>query len=153
MPAPAAEPPSLTVRPGLRVAGRAEVASFAATLQSRLAKGRSFHCLISDDAELRRLNRRFRGKNKATDVLSFPAAESGPERHLGDIAISLDHARIQARERGHAIADELRILMLHGLLHLLGMDHESDSGEMARSEIRWRRKFALPLGLIERVAQ
>ena len=113
-----------------------------------MARGRTIACLIADDAELRRLNRQFRGKNYATDVLSFPAAE--PNGLAGDIAISIDRARAQAAEHGHSLDDELRILMLHGALHLAGMDHETDSGEMARAEARWRKRLGLPGGLIER---
>jgi probable rRNA maturation factor len=70
---------------------------------------------------------------------------------LGDIAISLGRARAQAREFGHTIEQEVQILMLHGVLHLCGHDHESDSGAMARAEKRWRAKLGLPNGLIERV--
>jgi probable rRNA maturation factor len=70
---------------------------------------------------------------------------------LGDIAISLARARAQAREFGHAIEQEVQILMLHGVLHLMGHDHETDSGAMARAEKRWRAKLGLPNGLIERV--
>jgi probable rRNA maturation factor len=108
---------------------------------------------------LRALNRTFRRKNYATDVLSFPGVEerradrkSAPP-YLGDIAISLQRARAQARQWGHSIEDEIRILMLHGILHLKGMDHDGDSGQMARTETRWRRKLGLPAGLIERVAE
>lgn len=104
--------------------------------------------MIADDAEIRRLNRKYRAKDQATDVLSFPAAVQNGL--AGDIAISIDRARTQAAERGHSLADELRILMLHGALHLAGMDHESDSGEMARAEARWRKRLGLPHGLIER---
>ncbi len=146
----ATEPPSLIVRAGLRVSGRTELAEFAATLQRRLTSGRSFQCLLTGDAELRQLNRRFLAKNKTTDVLSFPAGLAG-SGSLGDIAVSVDRARAQARDFGHRVGDELRILMLHGVLHLLGMDHERDSGEMARSELVWRKKLGLPAGLIERV--
>lgn len=71
---------------------------------------------------------------------------------LGEIAISLDRAAAQAAEYGHSLADELRILMLHGALHLAGYDHENDSGEMARAELRWRKRFGLPIALIERAA-
>jgi probable rRNA maturation factor len=81
-------------------------------------------------------------------VLSFPGEVGGS---LGDIAVSLDHARAQARDFGHRMGDELRILMLHGVLHLLGMDHEADFGEMARAEVAWRKELRLPAGLIERV--
>ena len=111
----------------------------------RVARGREIACLITGDPELRRLNRRFRGANYATDVLSFPS-ETG-----GEIAISLDRAAAQAAEQGHTIDEELRILMLHGALHLAGMDHETDSGEMAAAEARWRKRLGLPCGLIERV--
>ena len=110
----------------------------------RIARGRNVTCLITDDRELRRLNRRFRGADHATDVLSFPD-EGG-----GEIAISLDRAAAQAAEHGHSLADEIRILMLHGVLHLAGMDHENDSGAMERAEIRWRKRLKLPTGLIER---
>jgi probable rRNA maturation factor len=118
-------------------------------LQAEVAKGRTFDCLIAGDAELRRLNREYRRKDYATDVLSFPAAEPGP--FVGDLAISFDRAREQAREFGHSTDDELRILLLHGVLHLLGYDHENDSGRMARAEKRWRARLGLPVGLIERV--
>lgn len=121
---------------------------FARKLETEVAGGRRFDCLITGDAELRRLNRDFLGKDYATDVLSFPAAVRGPE--LGDIAISLARARAQARRFGHEIEDEIRVLMLHGVLHLLGMDHETDGGKMARAEKRWRTRLGLPGGLIER---
>jgi probable rRNA maturation factor len=116
--------------------------SFAETLRSRVARGGEFHCLVTGDAELRRLNRTYRGKDYATDVLSFP--------DTGDIAISLARARAQAKAYGHSVEDELRILLLHGVLHLKGMDHESDGGRMARAETRWRGILGLRAGLIER---
>ena len=129
---------------------RRAVERFALRLQKDVARGRAFDCLITGDTELRRLNRDFRGKDYVTDVLSFPAAP--PSLTLGDLAISLGRARAQAREFGHKIEEEVQILMLHGLLHLLGMDHEEDSGQMARAEKRWRTKLGLPNGLIERVS-
>lgn len=110
----------------------------------RVARGRRITCLITGDADLRRWNRQFHHKDYATDVLSFPS-DGG-----GEIAISADRAAQQAAEHGHRVADEIRILMLHGVLHLTGMDHETDSGEMERAELRWRRKLGLPVGLIER---
>jgi probable rRNA maturation factor len=121
---------------------------FAAALRDRVTKGRAFHCLITGDAELQRLNRDFLAKDYATDVLSFPSADPGAG--LGDLAISLGRARAQAREWNHSLETEVQILMLHGVLHLLGMDHESDSGQMRRAETRWRKAFGLPTGLIER---
>lgn len=150
MPSSASEPPSLIVRSGLRITGRARLNDFAGTLQRRVTGGRPFTCLLTGDEELRRLNRRFRRMNKATDVLSFPSA--APAGDLGDIAVSLDQARAQARQFGHRVGDELCILMLHGVIHLLGMDHETDGGEMARTELVWRKKLRLPSGLIERVS-
>jgi probable rRNA maturation factor len=125
-----------------------EMGEFFATVARRVAGGRAIACLITDDRELRRLNRKFRGKNYATDVLSFPS----PDNAAGEIAISLDRAARQAAEHGHSIADEVRILMLHGALHLAGMDHETDRGEMARVEKLWRKRLGLPCGLIERSA-
>lgn len=104
--------------------------------------------LLTGDARVRTLNREFRGKNKATDVLSFPAdTRSGV---AGDLAISLETARRQAMEYGHTLLTEIRILMLHGLLHLKGMDHETDNGEMAQIESLLRAWFRLPAGLVER---
>jgi len=117
-------------------------------LQQEVARGRPFVCLMTDDNEIRRLNQNFRGKDAATDVLSFPSASrSGP---LGDIAISADHVREQARRYGHSDLAEASILLLHGVLHLLGYDHERDRGKMRRIELEWRKKLALPNGLIER---
>jgi probable rRNA maturation factor len=119
---------------------------FARRLQVEVAHGRPFDCLISGDAELRRLNLKFLGNDYPTDVLAFPS----PGPFLGDIAISVPRARAQARAFGHGTLQEIRILMLHGLLHLLGMDHTTDGGRMARAEERWRSRLGLPNGLIER---
>jgi probable rRNA maturation factor len=128
--------------------------SFAEILRDRVARGREFHCRITNDAELQTLNAQFRKKDHPTDVLSFPnndpVGRPVAVPPLGDIAISLQRARTQAREFHHAPEDEIRILMLHGVLHLLGMDHESDAGQMKRTETRWRRKLGLPTSLIER---
>lgn len=107
--------------------------------------------LLADDRALRRLNREFRSKDQATDVLSFPAAEAFVAQHAGDLAISLDRAAKQAAEHGHSLRDEVRVLLLHGLLHLYGMDHETDSGEMAKREAELRVRLRLPSGLIARV--
>ena len=96
------------------------------------------------------LNRRFRKKNKATDVLSFPSQAPGV---AGDIAISLEIAAANAAELGHDLATEVKILILHGLLHLAGFDHEIDGGEMLAREVSLRRELKLPVGLIERRQQ
>lgn len=106
--------------------------------------------LLTSDEEIRRLNRTFRKKNKATDVLSFPAPEDLAEEHAGDLAISIDTAARQAESFGHSLNDEVKILLLHGLLHLAGMDHEVDSGEMADRETELRLELKLPVTLIER---
>jgi len=108
--------------------------------------------LLTTDAAIRRLNRQFRGKNKATDVLSFPASAPGPLKIAGDLAISIPTALRQAGEQGHSLGVEIKVLMLHGLLHLAGYDHEADHGEMARREQKLRAHFRLPHGLIERNA-
>lgn len=100
-----------------------------------------------DDASIRQLNRDFRGHDAPTDVLSFPSPQ--PD-YAGDIAISTETAGRQARARRHALDTELRILLLHGLLHLAGHDHETDQGEMRRREQALRRQLGLPPGLIER---
>jgi len=102
---------------------------------------------ITSDARIRALNRRFRRKDAATDVLSFPSDERG---YLGDIVIAAGVARRQAQEARHSLHTELRVLALHGLLHLLGYDHERDAGRMARLERRLRKKGGLVEGLIER---
>jgi probable rRNA maturation factor len=106
--------------------------------------------LLADDSTLRRLNKSFRGKDKPTDVLSFPAPRSFAAKHAGDLAISLDTAARQATAYGHTLRDEVRILLLHGLLHLSGEDHEIDGGEMAAREAMLRRELRLPTALIER---
>jgi len=125
------------------------------------ARGAVSVALVSD-RHVRRLNREYRGQDYATDVLSFPTDSSDsyslhpapysllPEPCLGDIVIARGVARRQARQAGHSERDELRVLALHGLLHLLGFDHERDDGQMRRVEARLRRKGGLRAGLIER---
>lgn len=108
--------------------------------------------LLTSDAAIKRLNKTFRGKNKATDVLSFPAAEQARGEVAGDLAISVETALRQGTGCGHSLATEIKVLILHGLLHLAGYDHETDDGQMARREQALRQKLALPLGLIERVS-
>ena len=104
------------------------------------------------DAKMRALNRQFRGIDRPTDVLSFP---DGADGRAGDLLVSVETARQQARRLGHSVETEIRILLLHGLLHLLGFDHEGprDAARMARAERRWRKRLALPQGLMERVHQ
>jgi len=170
------------------------LARWLASIAPRRAHGTVTVALVSD-ARIRALNRQFRGKDEATDVLSFPsapgarlpasglagAAHLAPRTshpaphpahpahrahrahpvdrasgvrsiHLGDIVIARGVATRQARGAGHALAMELRVLALHGLLHLLGYDHETDEGAMRRVEARLRRRGGLAGGLIEREA-
>jgi probable rRNA maturation factor len=128
---------------------------------------------ILPDSKVKALNRRFRGLNRATDVLSFPSSTEGRSeerrgkaagkarrttenpknaKFLGDIVIARGIAQKQAKNLAHPTQIELRVLALHGLLHLLGYDHEVDDGKMARAEARLRRKAGLPLGLIARAS-
>jgi probable rRNA maturation factor len=118
----------------------------------------SFGVRFTSDREMRRVNRSFRGKDESTDVLSFPglppaeaaalavpslpdAVTADLERHLGDVVVSVPTARRQAQAAGHEVAHELRVLLLHGVLHCLGFDHETDDGTMERLERRLRRKW------------
>lgn len=108
--------------------------------------------LITNSRELKNLNARYRGKDAPTDVLSFPPLSWLPEDFGGDIAISAEIAARNAKLLGHTAAEEIKILILHGVLHLAGHDHERDNGAMAREEQRLRRSLRLPIGLIERSA-
>lgn len=123
--------------------------------RARLAVGLpgQVEVLLADDRTLRRLNKEFRGKNKPTDVLSFPTPAEIADHHAGDLAISLEIAARQAEAYRHTLIDEVRILILHGLLHLSGEDHETDNGEMAAREADLRLKLRLPVSLIERVEE
>ena len=110
------------------------------------AKGDLSLAIVSD-RRMRALNRQFRGKDAVTDVLSFPSDERG---FMGDIVVAAGVATRQARDAGHSVQTELKVLALHGLLHLLGYDHETDDGKMAAAEARLRKKAGLKEGLIER---
>ncbi len=123
--------------------------------RARLATGLrgQVDVLLTTDATVRRLNRDFRGKNKPTDVLSFPAPPAFADQHAGDLAISLDTAARQAATYSHPLAAEVKILLLHGLLHLAGFDHETDQGEMATREALLRTELRLPNTLIERTTK
>jgi probable rRNA maturation factor len=131
-----------------------ELSRFLADACERVGLTGKVTVLITTDARLQDLNRAFRGKNKPTDVLSFPAAPlafAGEE--AGDLAISADTARRQSESLAHPLLVEIKILILHGLLHLVGMDHEQDSGQMGRREAKLRREFGLPAGLIQRTVK
>jgi probable rRNA maturation factor len=128
------------------------LAAWLTSVAPRTAAGDVAIALVSDP-HMRRLNRTYRRRDRATDVLSFPGPRPGPSAsYLGDIAIATGVARRQAREAGHSFATELKVLALHGLLHLLGYDHHdaADGGRMARVERALRRKGGLRAGLIER---
>lgn len=140
--------PLLLFRRAPKGLDRARLRAFAETLRDRVAGGHPFCAMLTSDSALQDLNRDFLDKDEPTDVLSFPARD--PSQALGDIAISWQRARAQAASFGHAIEVEIEILLLHGLLHLLGHDHESDRGQMRRLESRWRKTLGLPTGLIER---
>jgi len=130
---------------------RSKVRAFVRRLRDEVTAGRAFTCLLTNDAELRRYNFQFLRKDYATDVLSFPSPS--PDGSLGELAISVERAREQAAGFGHSLEDEIKVLMLHGVLHLMGMDHERDGGRMRRSESSWRKALGLPGGLIERSAR
>jgi probable rRNA maturation factor len=135
-----------------RVPGLTELALERFVVRARRAAGLrgGVNVLLTSDAEMQALNRRFRGKNAATDVLSFPAGLDAPSRFAGDIAISASIASQNARCLGHTPAEEIKVLALHGILHLRGYNHERDQGQMGRREKQLRAKLHLPLGLIER---
>lgn len=104
-------------------------------------EGSSATIAFVSDRKSRELNRMFRGIDKPTDVLSFPSGDSGSE--LGDIAVSIETAKIQARQNGLSLDREIAQLILHGLLHLCGYDHETDNGEMNRLELQLRRRLKI----------
>jgi probable rRNA maturation factor len=126
------------------------LARFLSTAQAAVRLRGQVTVLLTTDAAICKLNRQFRGKNKATDVLSFPAEGIGAHGIAGDLAISVTTALMQAAEQGHSLSTEIKVLILHGLLHLAGYDHEVDNGKMARRERLLRAKLKLPQGLIER---
>ncbi len=138
-----------------RVASLSEPTLRRFSLRARRAVGLkgTVNLLLTSSAAMRSLNRQFRAKDTPTDVLSFPSPSlppNDPAHTAGDIAISVDIAAQNAGKLGHSTAEEVKILVLHGILHLAGFDHERDNGEMARKEARLRRTLGLPLALIER---
>lgn len=152
---PDAAPPLGPVKArDLRMPSTRSLAHFLTKARSAVRLRGQVSVLLTTDEAQRKLNRRFRGKNKPTDVLSFPADLSAPSggQIAGDLSISIPIARRQAIQHGHSLSVEIKVLMLHGILHLAGYDHETDSGEMARRERRLRTQLRLPGGLIERTA-
>ena len=152
---PDAAPPFGKVKArDLRMPSTRTLAQFLSTVRSAVGLRGQVSVLLTTDEAQRKLNRRFRGKNKSTDVLSFPADSAAPNagQVAGDLSISVPTARRQATQHGHSLSVEIKVLMLHGILHLAGYDHETDSGEMARRERKLRTQLRLPGGLIERTA-
>jgi probable rRNA maturation factor len=151
------------VTEGARVAAARGLGRWLTRIAPRSARGAVTIAIVAD-SKVKRLNKQFRRIDKATDVLSFPGGDAGATfldaqqgkrpktRFLGEIVISHGIARKQAGNLKHPLATEFRVLALHGLLHLLGYDHEVDAGKMARAEARLRRKAGLPLGLIARAS-
>lgn len=135
-----------------RVAGLSESALARFVKQACASAGvqGAVNVLVTGSRELRGLNSRFRKKDMTTDVLSFPPMPGLRNEFAGDVAISAEIANRNARHLGHSAAQEIKILALHGILHLAGYDHEQDRGQMARKETQLRRLFSLPDGLIER---
>lgn len=141
-----------------KVAGLSEGTLERFVVRARKAVGlrAPVNVLITSSSAVRALNRQFRSQNKATDVLSFPSPASNHDsrsqpRLAGEVAISADIALQNSIRLGHPAAQEIKILALHGILHLAGFDHERDNGEMARKEQTLRRALKLPAALIERV--
>jgi probable rRNA maturation factor len=140
-----------------RIPSARTLSRFLVTAQTAVRVRGDVSVLLTTDLAIRRLNRQFRGKNKPTDVLSFPAEPipglRAAEQTTGDLAISVETARRQGAACGHSLGTELKVLILHGLLHLAGYDHEADSGRMDRRERALRERLGLPSGLIERAAE
>ena len=136
-----------------RVPNLTELALARFVTRARRAAGLkgAVEVLLTGNEEMKLLNQRFRRKDKATDVLSFPAAQDNLRKQFaGSIAISAEIAAHNAQALGHTTAEEVKILVLHGILHLRGYDHERDKGQMARRERQLRAQLRLPVGLIER---
>lgn len=133
-------------RSGMRIR-TSQLRAFAAGVQRALRLKGDLALLVCNDREIRKMNQWFRGKDYATDVLSFPSDIPG---HAGDLAISAPTAAKSARRFRLTLNDEIKILTLHGLLHLAGFDHETDRGEMRDQEAVLRKRFKLPSGLTER---
>jgi probable rRNA maturation factor len=148
----ARQPAAPGLEKNLRIPTKRTLARYLSDAQAAVGLSGQVTALLTTDRTIRDLNRRFRGKDEATDVLSFSATNPSQihEKIAGDVAISVETARKQAIEQGHSLGVELRVLMLHGLLHLAGYDHETDEGRMQRRERQLRARLGLPQGLIER---
>ena len=139
------------VKKGLGGVSEKALARFAQQARKATGLRGKVNVVLTSSRDLRALNRRFRGHDQATDVLSFPPVPMVARQFAGDIVISAEIAARNARLYQHAPAQELKILILHGMLHLAGFDHERDRGQMARKEERLRRELNLSDGLIRRI--
>ena len=137
-------------RPHSSLTSAQALSRFATRVQTELGIVGEVNISITSSREMQALNRGFRKKNKPTDVLTFPSTNA---QIAGDIAISLEIAAENAAALGHSLATEVKVLILHGMLHLAGYDHEVDDGEMRAREAELRKRFRLPVGLIERAHQ
>ena len=128
------------------------LASFLRRASKAVGLSGDVNVLLTANQHMRRLNQQFRQVNRPTDVLSFPSHQPivSEKECAGDVAISIEIAKDNAQRLGHSLQDEIKILILHGILHLAGYDHESDDGEMAHLEDRLRRRLGLPTALISR---
>src|SRR5271163_463273 len=137
--------------PAASALGKRDLNRFLVKATEALGLAGDFSVLLTGDEQLRAMNLQFRGVDKPTDVLSFPALpEAANCGQGGDLAISLETAALQAADHGHSLQMEVKVLILHGLLHLAGFDHERDRGQMRRRESLLRKQFDLPAGLVER---
>jgi probable rRNA maturation factor len=137
--------------PAARALGKRDLNHFLRSAAEAVGLTGEFSVLLAGDERLRALNLQFRGLDKPTDVLSFPALQDPANGEQGgDLAISLETAAVQAAAHGHTLQIEVKVLILHGLLHLAGYDHERDRGRMRRRETLLRKQFELPAGLVER---
>jgi probable rRNA maturation factor len=118
---------------------RAEIAAFTGRVLRALRENRDISLAFVDDESMKALNKRFRKKNKTTDVLTFPSDDS----YASDIIISVEQAKRQAQDEKHSLATEIRYLIVHGVIHSLGYDHETDDGEMNALELKVRAKVGL----------
>src|SRR5438874_1301354 len=148
-------PVSLQIQSRRRALGRNadELLGFARRARTAVGLSGTVSIVVESNERMQAMNRHFRQKDKSTDVLSFPAAPAVQQLHAGDIAISADIAIANAQSFGHSPADEIKVLILHGMLHLAGHDHETDTGKMARLEQRLRAQLRLPASLTERAAK
>jgi probable rRNA maturation factor len=146
----ALDPQALATLPTETTLSKSALTRFLNRARTAVGLTGEVEILLTSDVELKRLNRTFRSKNKPTDILSFPTPSEISAQHAGDLAISLETAARQAAQFDHSLSDELRILILHGLLHLSGLDHETDHGEMAARELELRSALKLPTTLIAR---